>query len=466
MHRISVRSASSFTLFPLFSSPLDVFTLPHIQPSEQPSHAPATSPSPSEMSKIYEIDPEADTLVVVRPLAEFAAWPGSTSASTTASPSKTADVRIKASSKHLSLASPRFRDLLAQKSATASITSSLSGLGISGHSSGTSNGTVTPTNSGLFAPKSPQLSHGLASPPATPTKSLWRKEAPSSPTLSVVSTASTANNLVSATLVDEADGRVHLELDGVDADAVKTVLNIVHGRAGQDRVPKAVTLDALARIAVVVDRFRLQDAVEIYADRWVDALYRRGIPTTAAARRDLVLWIYVAYVFRRDAIFKEATKIAATQLTGPLPAGALANLPLRAKIVQDIDSQRQHAIAQSLQILAAAVDTLVTQDENESKNENENNSDTYLLGSLLRTLHKNKLYWPQPAAPFDGVSVAAISRAAHDVQTQVWRTAFRTGDTTRSNRTNNQLLLTPKLDSLRAGVTGLDLKSEHGYSLY
>ncbi|KAL1895894.1 hypothetical protein Sste5346_004991 [Sporothrix stenoceras] len=399
------------------------------------------------MSKIYEIDPEADTLVVVRPLADsFAPWPEHDS-NGTANPTTNghsngqcngvivpvpapADVRIKVSSKHLSLASSRFRDILAQKAAAAAIVN-----GTNGTNSKLSNG----------------YTNGTTTPPASP-NSLWRKQVASP----------------SPSSVDEADGRIHIVLDGLDADATTTVLNIVHGRGGKDRVPKTVSLEALARIAVVVDKLKLQDAVEIYADRWVDELYRKGVPSNKDSSRDLVLWIYIAYVFQRDTIFKEATKIAATQLTGPLPT--LANLPLRAKIAHDIDAQRQEVIGQALDILETAVDKLVhgglSEDEEITADGEVTNSDTFLLGALLRTLHRNKLFWPRPAAPYAGVSIAAISRAAHDLQTQVWRTAFRIGDTTRNNRTNNQLLLTPQLDNLRSSVSGLALKSDLGYNLY
>ncbi|CAK7231351.1 hypothetical protein SCUCBS95973_007881 [Sporothrix curviconia] len=404
------------------------------------------------MSKIYEIDPDADTLVVVRPLADsFAPWPahdhnGASQAS--AAPAvPTADVRIKVSSKHLSLASPRFRDILAQKAAAAAAAAS----------------------SAAASPVSSPARNGYKTPPASPGKSslsgnsnsLWRKEAaaPPSPPLS-----NSGGSSYSQT--EEADGRIHIVLEGLDADAVTTVLNIVHGRGGKDRVPKTVSLEALARIAAVVDKFKLHDAVEIYADRWVDAV---GHPSAEkSSRRELTLWIYVAYVFQRDTLFREATKLAATQLTGPLPA--LANLPLRAKIAHDIDAQRQEVVGQALDVLEGAVGTLVASgsegSEGSEEDDDANPADTLLLGALLRTLHRHKAIWPRPAAPYAGVSIAAIAGAVHEVQTQTWKTAYRLGESTRFNKTNNALKLTPQLDSLKASVAGLTLKSELGYNLY
>lgn len=357
------------------------------------------------MSKIYEIDPYADTLVIVRPSVEsFAPWTdhnenGSMGAVEAKVNGTTipGEVRIKVSSKHLSLASPYFRD----------------------HFAWTSNGATTGTTT-----------------PATSVPGLWGM-----------------SKSLGGTII-QADGRMHVVLDGLDGAATITVLNIVHGRGGSERVPKTVELDTLARIAVVVDRFQLQEAVDVYADRWISDLYRRGLPTRNG--RDLVLWIYVAYVFQRAEIFQQVTAVAATQSVGPLPI--LPGLPLRAKIVQDVDAQRQQAVAASLDVLHGAVDMLVRED---NKTGAEDDADAVLLGSMMRTLRRSGLAWPRPDAPYTGISVASISRVAHNVQTQVWRLAsYGNGSTSK------QLLISPKLDSLRTGIAGLDLKSDHGYRLY
>ncbi|CAK7565585.1 MAG: hypothetical protein SEPTF4163_003504 [Sporothrix epigloea] len=385
------------------------------------------------MSKIYEIDPDADTVVTVRPLVEgFAPWPAEDHDKSSAASSSllrpTTDVRIKASAKHLSLASSRFRDILAQAVTAAS-----------------------PLQTS-YKPLIASLDNNDTKP-----NSLWRKEtAPPSPPLSDYGGSSPSQT-------SEADGRIHVVLEGLDADAVITVLNIVHGRGGKDRVPKAISLEALARIAVVIDKFKLQHAVDIYADRWVDAL---GHPSARNSPRELTLWIYIAYVFQHDNIFQEATKLAAVQLTGPLPA--LANLPLRAKIVRDLDAQRQAVIEGALQIIRDTINTLIV-DEDIGDGEDQKgviNSDTFLLGALLRTLHRQKVFWPHLAAPYTGISVTAITSAAHDVQTQAWQMAFRLGDLTRYNKSNNALRLTPQLDTLRARAAGLQLRSELGYNLY
>ncbi len=124
----------------------------------------------------------------------------------------------------------------------------------------------------------------------------------------------------------QSDGRVHLKLaEGFDPKAVSIVVNAVHGRGSQ--VPKAVDLETLAQIAVVVDRLQLLDAVDVYADRWISKLEGR---IQDVYDRDLVLWIFISHVFRRSDIFKAVSKTAAAQAQGPIQT---LNLPIREKII-------------------------------------------------------------------------------------------------------------------------------------
>ncbi|KAI3397515.1 hypothetical protein diail_10607 [Diaporthe ilicicola] len=68
----------------------------------------------------------------------------------------------------------------------------------------------------------------------------------------------------------EPDGRVHITLGGYDPKAVSLVMDAVHGRAR--KVPRSVGLELLAKVAVFVDAFRFHEAVEVYAERWFEEL--------------------------------------------------------------------------------------------------------------------------------------------------------------------------------------------------
>lgn len=111
----------------------------------------------------------------------------------------------------------------------------------------------------------------------------------------------------------EADGRVHVTLGGYDPKAVIVVMDAVHGRGR--KVPRSVDLELLAKIAVFVDAFRFHEAVEVYAERWFEGL-EGSLPTKYG--RDLVLWIYVSYVFRQQEVFRRASNVAILQSNGPI----------------------------------------------------------------------------------------------------------------------------------------------------
>lgn len=124
----------------------------------------------------------------------------------------------------------------------------------------------------------------------------------------------------------EDDGRTHIVLPAGDDNnynpqAVVTVMDILHGRGR--RVPRSLPdVEALAKIAVVVDAFQVREAVEVYADRWVAGLLPRGAAGVAVTtdERELVLWIYASYVLGQADVFKAATRIAVLRSEGPIPS--------------------------------------------------------------------------------------------------------------------------------------------------
>lgn len=206
------------------------------------------------MYKYYEVDPEADTLLIIPcPSRSFAPWqqvdtpPPSPAADASvyagilrgtsrppniyASVASSPEVRIKVSSKHLSLASQHFRNKFRHLNRDAT----------------------------------------------------------------------------------EADGRIHVTLAGFDPAAVIIVMDVIHGRGR--KVPRSVDLEMLAKLAVFVDVFRCFEVVETYAERWFGKL-AQSLPTEYG--RDLVLYIYASYVFRRGDVFKKATRIGVLQSDGPI----------------------------------------------------------------------------------------------------------------------------------------------------
>lgn len=83
----------------------------------------------------------------------------------------------------------------------------------------------------------------------------------------------------------------------------------------------------------------------------------------------------------------------------------------------DIDLQRQSLVSTSLTSLHAALETLATTTPSCPKY----HCDSFLLGELIKTLTKARLFWPRPEKPFAGVSHTAIVDAVVSAAQFQWR---------------------------------------------
>ncbi|KAK3064938.1 hypothetical protein LTS18_001902, partial [Coniosporium uncinatum] len=108
------------------------------------------------------------------------------------------------------------------------------------------------------------------------------------------------------------NGSAQVQVEDIDADALVVVMRIIHGRTRE--VPRTVTLEILAKIAVIVDLYQCHEAVELFTDMWITHL-KTTVPKMYS--RDAVLWICISWVFQQRNEFYLATR--ATQWTYPKP---------------------------------------------------------------------------------------------------------------------------------------------------
>jgi hypothetical protein len=102
------------------------------------------------------------------------------------------------------------------------------------------------------------------------------------------------------------DRLFHITASDWDADAFLIFLNIIHLRNRQ--VPRTVTLETLAKIATLVDYYECGEAVESFTETWLATLRRTtAMPTFYC--RELVLWIWISWMFDMSDCFKEATAV-------------------------------------------------------------------------------------------------------------------------------------------------------------
>jgi hypothetical protein len=107
--------------------------------------------------------------------------------------------------------------------------------------------------------------------------------------------------------VVRAEGEVQM-CDDEDPYAFEMLLDICHHRTR--RVPKTVDLDIMTNIATLVSKYQMHEAVELYADLWLDEL-KESIPQSF--NEDVIAWLSIAWVFKLPVEFKHLTRIAARE---------------------------------------------------------------------------------------------------------------------------------------------------------
>jgi hypothetical protein len=115
---------------------------------------------------------------------------------------------------------------------------------------------------------------------------------------------------------NENDGLYHVPAEDWDDEALLCVLRVLHLRNGQ--VPRTVSLEMLAKIAVLVDFYKCAEALESFTERWVERL-RVATPVPSYFCRDLMLWMCVAWVLRLPQEFVQTTTVAIRRDDQELP---------------------------------------------------------------------------------------------------------------------------------------------------
>lgn len=100
-------------------------------------------------------------------------------------------------------------------------------------------------------------------------------------------------------------GSVEITADSYDIEALLILLHIIHGQYYQ--TPRKITLETLAKVAVLADYYDCREALDILVTTWINAL-EETIPKSYS--RNLVLWLWVSWFFQLPAQFREATSTA------------------------------------------------------------------------------------------------------------------------------------------------------------
>lgn len=98
-------------------------------------------------------------------------------------------------------------------------------------------------------------------------------------------------------------------------EAFTVLMNIFHLR--NSLVPRAVSLEMLAKIAILADYYECDESIQLFVDMWIVDL-KKTSPVPKAYCRDLLLWIWIAWAFRIPDLFQRATYVAIKQANEPV----------------------------------------------------------------------------------------------------------------------------------------------------
>lgn len=252
---------------------------------------------------------------------------------------------------------------------------------------------------------------------------------------------------------------------GWDEDAFELLMNIIQGNS--QKVPRSISLELLAKIALLVDYYKCYDVVKFYSDTWIENLGNAMEVTRYS--RDFVLVLFVSCVFFQRTAFRKLTNLAMQQTQGPLrtlslpfPQGLIGLWPnmlaCRAVLLmvsaEDIERTREKAVGRLLDGFQNLLQYLNTRDHCNS------DCNAILVGLLHREMSKQGFLSPRPARPFHGISVERAIQMAQDAgPPKKSNDGGFGGHYTGSHLCSIDKFLDPLTSSVTGKLEGLDLES-------
>ncbi|OCK73849.1 hypothetical protein K432DRAFT_430359 [Lepidopterella palustris CBS 459.81] len=205
----------------------------------------------------------------------------------------------------------------------------------------------------------------------------------------------------------QLDGCLHIEETDWDADALRIVMDIIHGRFR--RVPKVISLEMLAKIAVIVDYYECHEVVELFSSMWIQSL-KHTVP--ASYSRNIILWMSISWVFQQPDLFRSTTIITTKNCRGTVQT---MGLPIPDQIIFRINKKREDFIERSVTALHNLLVELRKGDNSCSFA-----CSSILLGALIKQMDNRKLFLPRPVASFEGYSAAEVAEFVRTIYTPEW----------------------------------------------
>jgi hypothetical protein len=105
------------------------------------------------------------------------------------------------------------------------------------------------------------------------------------------------------------NGSVNVPLPDDNPEAFLVLLHIIHGR--NRLVPRQVSMELMTRISILVDKYQMVEAVEVFSCSWIEDL-KMSLPTlysTPEEQEAVHRWVGISWVFGKRVEFKAMTQL-------------------------------------------------------------------------------------------------------------------------------------------------------------
>ncbi|KAJ5585246.1 uncharacterized protein N7459_005046 [Penicillium hispanicum] len=207
-------------------------------------------------------------------------------------------------------------------------------------------------------------------------------------------------------------GSVEVTAESWDIEALMILLKAIHGQFYH--IPKKLSLEMLAKVAVIADYYDCKEALHFLKDMWITNT-EEDIPTTAS--RDLILWLWIAWFFQLPSEFKSTTSIAMSQSDDWID---MLGLPVPDNVIGSMNECREKAINDLIVLLYDTRDAFLRGSRGccfECR--------SIMYGGLTLQMQSNNLLLPKPKAPFPNLNYNHLVRTVMKFTSPRWYNTLR-----------------------------------------
>ncbi|KAJ5667185.1 hypothetical protein N7507_003049 [Penicillium longicatenatum] len=207
-------------------------------------------------------------------------------------------------------------------------------------------------------------------------------------------------------------GSVEITAETWDIEALVIVLRAIHGQ--HHLIPQKLTLEMLAKVAVIADYYECKNALYLLTDMWIMNMEET---LSTAGSRDLILWLWIAWFFQLPTQFESSTSIAMSQSADCIDT---LGLPIPDSVIGSMNERREEAINSLVVLLHGTRDAFL----NSTRGCNFE-CRSIMFGALTIQMQSSKLLLPKSETPFPGLTYNCLVQKISTFTSPKWSSFYR-----------------------------------------